>query len=106
MTETVADLSDAPFTGGVIVNKVILMAVLAFLLIVSTTVSAYVVGTLYFPGDTVYLNGETFKKTLKNGSVIKGEILLPDMTLVDSLIGARIIKFSDVQQITVKVRTY
>ena len=50
--------------------------------------------------------GETFKITLKNGSVIKGEILLPDMTLVDSLIGARVIKYSDVQQITVKVRTY
>lgn len=50
--------------------------------------------------------GETFKITLKNGTVIKGEILLPDMTLVDSLIGARVIKFSDVQQITVKVRTY
>ena len=50
--------------------------------------------------------GETFKITLKNGSVIKGEILLPDMTLVASLIGARVIKYSDVQQITVKVRTY
>jgi hypothetical protein len=50
--------------------------------------------------------GETFKITLKNGSVIKGEILLPDMTLIDSLIGARVIKYSDVQQITVKVRTY
>ncbi len=53
LTETVADLSNVPFTGGVIVNKVILMAALAFLLIVSTTASAYVVGTLYFPRDTV-----------------------------------------------------
>lgn len=64
LTETVADLSDAPFTGGVIVNKVIFMAVLAFLLIVSTTVSAYVVGTLYFPRDTVALNGKEIKTFL------------------------------------------
>ncbi len=49
--------------------------------------------------------GDTFKITLKNGTVIKGEILLPDMTLIDSLIGARVIKFSDVQQITVRVKT-
>jgi len=64
LTETVADLSDAPFTGGVIVNRVILMAVLAFLLIVSTTASAYVVGTLYFPRDTVDLNGREIKTFL------------------------------------------
>ncbi len=50
--------------------------------------------------------GETFKITLKNGTVIKGEILLPDMTLIDSLIGARVIKYQDVQQITVRVKTY
>ncbi len=53
MTETVADLSDAPFAGGVIVNGVILVGVLTFFLTVLTTVSAYVVGTLYFPGDII-----------------------------------------------------
>jgi len=28
------------------------------------------------------------------------------MTLIDSLIGARVIKYQDVQQITVRVKTY
>jgi len=54
LTETVADLSDAPFTGGgVIVNRVVLVTVLTFFLTVSTIASAYAVGTLYFPGDRI-----------------------------------------------------
>ncbi len=64
LTQPLADLSDAPFTGGVIVNKGILMTVIAFLLIFSTTASAYVVGTLYFPRDTVDLNGREIKTFL------------------------------------------
>jgi len=52
--EIVTGLSDAPFNGeGVIVNKVIVAGLLAFLLTASTDASVYVAGTFYFPGDTL-----------------------------------------------------
>ena len=42
-----------PSMRGVIVNKVIVAGLLAFLLTASTDASAYVAGTFYFPGDTL-----------------------------------------------------
>lgn len=53
-----------------------------------------------------WLYGEIFKVTLKNGSVIKGNILLPDITVNDSLIGPKVIKIKDIKRMDFEVKTY